>query len=556
MDGQGVGGDRLDPGVRAEIAAQLLGFAEQTTDFVGVTDPWGRILYLNPAARKRLGVADEATDLTTADVFPVEAFTLYYDVIRPQLLRTGAWRGEIPVKVAGGSAVPMYVSTSARLGPGGEINESVMLGREMSRAEPIALEDRSDVDEITGLLRRSAFHERVRLALEAASREGESCALVLVTVVDSADALEFDTLTAATVIRALAGRMKRLARSIDVVGRVGEVQLGLLLRGVRTHNETLRVARTVCEALVDAPVTTPGEEIAPSIACGVGFARPGADLVEVIEEASAIRWREPAPREAVAEAARASANRSDVSATMDEFRVGMSHGDVRPYAQPVVDLGSGLVVGYQGLARWHHRRLGTLEAAAFVDMIAESALANQVDLNIVRETAAVLTLRTRDTPLSLYASVSRRLIADVRTEQYLCEIADAFSLTMSQIHLQIARTRVDDWTVVLQDSLRSLREVDIRFVLTDINVASDVRRLAERGFDEMHLSSSLSVAAASDPESRRAVSDIVRVAHDCGALVAGTGVDDPQQHDALVESGCDLATGDLYGKPQPANTLD
>jgi len=556
MVGQAVGGDRLDPGVRAEIAAQLLDFAEQTADFVGVTDPWGRILYLNPAARKRLGVADDAADLTTGDVFPVEAFTLYYDVIRPQLLRTGAWQGEIPVKVAGGTAVPMYVSTSAQLGPGGEINESVMFGREISRADPVVLEDRSEVDEITGLLRRSAFHERVRRALDDASRAGESCALVLVTVIDSTDALDFDTLTAATVLRALAGRMKRLARTIDVVGRVGDGQLGLLLRGVRTQNEALRVARTVYEALVDAPVTTPGEEITPAVACGVGFAQPGDDLADVIEEASAIRWREPALQEAAAGAARVPANASGVSATMDEFRLGMSHGDVRPYAQPVVALGSGLVVGYQGFARWQHRRLGTLEAAEFVDMIAESALATQVDLNIIRETAAVLTLRTRDTPLSLYAPVSRRLIADVRTEQYLCEIADAFSLTMNQVHLKLARTRVDDWTAVLQDSLRSLREADIRFVLTEIDVASDVQRLAERGFDEMHLSRGLSVAAAADPEARRAVSDIVRIAHDCGALVAGVGVDDPQHHDALVESGCDLATGGLYGKPQPANTID
>ena len=65
----------------AEVSAQLRLFAEQTTDFVGVADPWGRILYLNPAARKRLGVAD-ATELTLADVFPAEAFTLYYEVRR------------------------------------------------------------------------------------------------------------------------------------------------------------------------------------------------------------------------------------------------------------------------------------------------------------------------------------------------------------------------------------------------------------------------------------------------------------------------------------------
>src|SRR6476659_525205 len=103
----------LNPGLDADIAAQLLEFAELTTDFVGVTDPWGRILYLNPAARKRLGLGDDAADLTTADVFPPEAFTRYYNVIRPELLRRGAWSGEIPVKVPGGAAVPMYVSTTA-----------------------------------------------------------------------------------------------------------------------------------------------------------------------------------------------------------------------------------------------------------------------------------------------------------------------------------------------------------------------------------------------------------------------------------------------------------
>src|SRR5512141_3236356 len=106
---------------------------------------------------------------------------------------------------------------------------------------------------------------------------------------------------------------------------------------------------------------------------------------------------------------------------MDDFRVGLSHGDVRPYAQPVVDLGSGLVVGYRGLARWHHRRLGTIDAAAFIAMIADTPLANEVDLYIARETAAVLALAVRDTPLRLYTPVSKRVVTDIRTEQYLSE---------------------------------------------------------------------------------------------------------------------------------------
>ena len=115
----------MGAGVDAEVLAQLLAFVEQTTDVVGVSDPWGRILYLNPAARKRLGIG-EASDLTLADLFPPEAFGFYYDVVRPQLLRTGTWSGEVLVNAADLGAHPMYVSTTVKLGPGGETKGGVV----------------------------------------------------------------------------------------------------------------------------------------------------------------------------------------------------------------------------------------------------------------------------------------------------------------------------------------------------------------------------------------------------------------------------------------------
>ena len=68
-----------------DVRERLLTFVERTADFVGVCDGEGRVLYLNEAARKRLGVAD-AQGMTTADLFPPEAFARYYDEVRPALL--------------------------------------------------------------------------------------------------------------------------------------------------------------------------------------------------------------------------------------------------------------------------------------------------------------------------------------------------------------------------------------------------------------------------------------------------------------------------------------
>ena len=545
----------MDSDREAEVMAQLLVFAEQTPDFVGVSDPWGRVIFLNSAACKRLGVAGPG-DLTTADIFPVDEFTLYHEVVRPQLLRTGAWTGEVRINVAGGAPVPMYVAVSTRVGPGGETLGTVMYAHDLAGDDLGAAPREFDVDEVTGLLPRPAFDERVRIALAAAARAGDSCAFVLATVVNMDDTIErFDVLGGTAVMRALAGRMTRLARTIDIVGHVDDHQLGILLLGVHTRGDVLRIARMVRESLVEVPIPTPSGDIAAFVGCGVAVCEPDDDLAALIARASATTPREPVP-DVDAGRLRVGPDRPDGPPTMAEFRVGMSRGDVRAYAQPVVDLDSGLLVGYRGLARWHHRRLGLLEAAAFVDMISETALATQVDLYVARETAAVLALTTRDTPLGLYAPVSRRLIADVRTEQYLGEIAEAFSLTTTQIRVQVARRVLADWSPALHDALHSLRDTDVRLVLTGVEHAADAQDLDEYGFGELHLSPRLTSDAAQAADARATVSEIVRVAHERGLLVAASGVHDLQQRDLLVEAGCDLASGDLFGRPEPADTID
>ena len=212
----------MESGVDAEVLARLLAFVEQTNDIVAVSDPWGRILYLNPAARKRLGVAD-TTDVTLADLIPPETFGHYYEIIRPQLLRTGSWSGDMVVNVAGTGAVPMHVSITANLGPGGETNGGVVYAHEIPRFVSPAPRDEADVDETTGLLTPSAFEQQVDLALAQAGRDGETCALVLAQVADIDGLLDYwGVEIVASVMRTLASRITGLARTIDSVGRVGE----------------------------------------------------------------------------------------------------------------------------------------------------------------------------------------------------------------------------------------------------------------------------------------------------------------------------------------------
>ena len=551
-DGQETGRWRVDPGDDAEVLAHLLTFVAQTTDFVGVSDPWGRVLYLNPAAQKRLGVV-ETDDLTLADIFPPEAFGLYYDEVRPALLRTGAWSGEVPVNVAGGDAVPMYVSTVAKIGPGGETNGSVVFARDVAPSASTDVVGRTDTKGANELLDRATFEDRARFGLAATGKSGAGCALVLLNVTGSSGRGEsFSEFNASHVMRALGGRIIRLARAIDVVGRIDDHQLGLFLNGVRSRTEALRIAQMVREALIDPPVATAGGEVFLAASYGVVMSELADTPAAMIDRALSTL----SPDVLTLADTRTGPQPLETSVRMDEFRVAMSHGDVIPYAQAVVDLGSGLAVGYRGLARWNHRRLGQLDAASFIDMIADTSLANGVDLYVARETAAVLVLTSRAASLRLYTPVSKRLIEDVRTEQYLAEIADAYFLSMGQIHLQVARPILDRSTPPFRDALRSLRDAGAAFAVTGVERASEVDDAADIGFREVHISRELTRAAAHGSGALRVVAEIVDAAHGRGLLVAVRGVNDREHEAALIECACDLASGSLYRDAEPAKSIE
>jgi EAL domain-containing protein (putative c-di-GMP-specific phosphodiesterase class I) len=383
-----------DPDVRARLVA----YVEGTSDLVGVVDAESRVLYLNDAARKRLGFGD-AAGLTTADLFPPEAFARYYDEVRPALLRAGTWHGDFAVLTQSGESVPVTLSIVASVGPGGEVNGLVTHGR----------------------------------------------------------VIENDT---------------GAATPID------------------------------------------------SRAAGLG----GAD-----DEASALA---------------------------DELAVAVSHGLIQPHVQPVVDLGRGVVVGYQGLARWAHPRRGILEAEQFIDLVASSPVLPVVDLAVLRRTAAAAARAARSGLLvRAYGHLSQQLVVDSDLSRYLAEIVDELRIAPSDLCVEIAHASVVHRSVRIAGALRDLRATGVRMVLSAVDGECELNQIVDYGFDELRLARSLVNGAGHDPGLRRVVDGTVALARALGLKVIAVGIDTEADRVNMREAGCDCGQGDLFGPVQPAGAV-
>ena len=236
------------PEPAADVASQLLAYMDMTSDLVGVVDDQSRLVYLNEAARKRLGIGDPA-GLTTADLFPPSVFARYYDEIRPALVRTGSWSGELPVLTSEDEPVPMLVTIVGRTLAAGAITGLVLHGHELDREAPTATEPPFMHDELTLLPQRSLLDDRMRVALARAERDENLVAVVLIDVDSLKDVNDsYGHAAGDNLLRAVAQAIESRVRYSDTVARIGGDEFAVLLPGA-TPAHAARVAEKVTAAV-------------------------------------------------------------------------------------------------------------------------------------------------------------------------------------------------------------------------------------------------------------------------------------------------------------------
>ena len=210
-------------------------------------------------------------------------------------------------------------------------------------------------------------------------------------------------------------------------------------------------------------------------------------------------------------------------------------------------------MGFQGLARWDHESGATLEAAAFIDLVANTPMAPVVDLAVLRRTAAVAARRARRRPrVRAYGHLSRRLSATYASTAISSKspkiLRSRRASCSSKSHIRSSPRR----SHAVRGALLALREAGIRTVLSELHGECDVNEIVEHGFDELRLAPSLVHAATDDADARRVVAATIALAHALDVAVIAVGVEAERQAGMLLDAGCDYAQGFLFGAIVPA----
>jgi PAS domain S-box-containing protein len=243
-----------------------------------------------------------------------------------------------------------------------------------------------------------------------------------------------------------------------------------------------------------------------------------------------------------------------VAASALALRKALESDEVIPYFQPLVELRTGTLTGFEALARWRDVVHGPISPNVFIPLAEESGLIGSLTRNLLRRVfAAAATIPAH---LSISFNISATQFHDRSLSEQMHSAARQAGFSLKRLVLEITESALIDNIGQAQSIAHELKGLGVRLALDDFGTGySSLRHLQSLPFDEIKVDASFVREMSDTRESRKIVAAIVGLGHSLGLTTVAEGIETRDQADMLLRLGCDIGQGWLYGPPVPTYDL-
>jgi diguanylate cyclase (GGDEF)-like protein len=481
------------------------------------------------------------------------------DMTREEYLR---WRGNVAI-----SHEPTDSIVELRNGRTFKIRHRPMAdGGWVATHEDITEQRRSEVkieymahhDALTDLANRVLLDQRLELAL-VRRIHGEEMVAVHHLDLDQFKAVNdtFGHPAGDKLLKTVADRLRGLVRETDTIARTGGDEFVIVQAPILDPAEATSLAQDII-ALMSEPFDIDGHRaiIGASIGIAIGPG-DGSRPDKLLRNADLALYKAKDDGRGTFRFFEATMDlQMQTRRIMEQdLRKGLPAGQFELYYQPVVNLASKEISGFEALIRWNHPEKGLVSPATFIPLAEEIGFIVPMGEWVIRQACATAARWPGD--LHVAINISAVQFRSPGLLQVIVGALAASGLQPTRLEIEITETVLLHNRETTLAVLHQLRALGVRIAMDDFGTGySSLTYLQCFPFDKIKIDRSFVKDITENAGSLNIVRAVAALAKGMGMTATAEGVETSEQLDSIASEGCTEMQGFLFSRPLPAQEIE
>jgi diguanylate cyclase (GGDEF)-like protein/PAS domain S-box-containing protein len=408
-------------------------------------------------------------------------------------------------------------------------------------------------DPLTLLANRNLFRDRVQHALALAQRN-RTCVAVMFLDLDNFkninDSLGHDA--GDRLLRSVAQRIASSSRSSDTVARLGGDEFAVLLEGVASIADVEGMAEALIKIL-DRPFALEGRQVRVSASVGIASSADETGAEALLSNADIAMYQ-----------AKAAGKNRHVTfhrrmQDMLQERMRLEADMVRALGQeeffleyqPIVDLGTGSLLGVEALARWRHPEFGVLMPARFIQVVEEGGHVAALGRWVLKRACRDFTAWRKSIPggsvLRLAVNISGRHLEQGDLVQDVRQALHESGFEPENLVIELTESTIMDNTGANLERFHRLKALGVRLAIDDFGTGySSLSYLHRFPIDILKIDRAFVSRLTNSDSGLELVRTVVTLGETLGLDTVAEGIEQEAQVAALLGLGCVAGQGFLF----------